>query len=120
MRSPGACRHRGVSSGNADVKPAIYCLAPHRSMPAYAPRIEERTIILTTYHNPPTAMSAGSRSMAHLSHLTIPSDPADALVFARYHDRRADLLLSEGCIIQAEAAAQLAFEARARALGMPA
>jgi len=74
----------------------------------------------TTYHKPITAISAGSRSMAHLSYLTIPSDPADALVFARYHDRRADLLLSEGRVVQAEAAAQLAFEARARALGVPA
>lgn len=77
-------------------------------------------MMLTTYHNPPTAMSAGSRLMAQPSHLTIPSDPAEALVFARYHDRRADLLLSEGRTIQAEAAAQLAFEARARALGVPA
>jgi len=68
----------------------------------------------TTFHKPTGPTSAGPCVAAHLSYVAIPSDPGAALAFAIYHDRRADLLLSQGRAAQAEAAAHLAFEARTR------
>jgi hypothetical protein len=47
----------------------------------------------------------------------IPTDPAAALAFTRYADRRADLLLAQGRRVEAERCAHAAFEARARARG---
>ncbi len=69
----------------------------------------------TTFYKPAGPNPADPCLAAHLSYLTIPSDPGAALAFAIYHDRRADLLLSQGRAAQAEAAAHLAFEARTRA-----
>ena len=63
----------------------------------------------------PTA--GGPRLTNHPAPLVIPRDRAAALVFAQHCDLRADLLLSEGCTIQAERLAHLALELRTRALG---
>ena len=69
----------------------------------------------TVFKNPDFSMIANSHRTTHLPRLAIPSDAGEALAFANYHDRRADLLLSQGRVAQAEAAAHLAFEARTRA-----
>jgi len=69
----------------------------------------------TVCKNSDPSMIAGSRLTTHLPRLAIPTDAGAALAFAIYHDRRADLLLSQGRAAQAEAAAHLAFEARTRA-----
>ncbi len=66
----------------------------------------------------PIATAYGPRLAASPSRVAIPSEASAALAFAAYHDRRADLLLSEGRVVQAEAAAHLALEARCRALGV--
>ncbi len=73
---------------------------------------------LTTYYTPAWHTSATSRLIAPPSYMTIPSDPDAALAYAVYLDRLADLLLSEGRSIQAEAASHLALEVRARVLEM--
>ena len=70
---------------------------------------------LSAFCRPAWPAFTDPRSITHLPHLAIPSDPGAALAFAVYHDRRADILLSQGRAAQAEAAAHLAFEARIRA-----
>ncbi len=69
----------------------------------------------TVFKNSDISLIAGSHLPTHLPRLAIPSDAGAALAFAIYHDRRADLLLSQGHAAQAEAAAHLAFEARTQA-----
>jgi hypothetical protein len=49
--------------------------------------------------------------------LTIPTDPDDALAFARRTDREADALLAAGRFEQAERLSHAALEARCRATG---
>ena len=66
-------------------------------------------------HTLPNA--AGLRLASHPVPYAIPTDPAAALVFASFHDRRADALLAEGRTDAAERAAHLAYEARSRAAG---
>lgn len=64
------------------------------------------------------SIAAGPRLVCHPIPYAIPTDPAKAQAFADFHNRRADLLLSEGRFAQAERAAHLAFEASCRALGV--
>lgn len=61
--------------------------------------------------------AAGPRLACYPLSYVIPTDPAKAQVFADLHNRRADLLLSEGRFAQAERAAHLAYEASCWALG---
>ena len=69
-------------------------------------------------HAAPTFSTGGGRRLVnHPAPLVIPRDRAAALAFAQHCDLRADLLLSEGCTIQAERLAHLALEARTRATG---
>ncbi len=66
------------------------------------------------------AAMAGAAPMRFASHRlrAASSNPAAALALAADCDRHADLLLSVGRTAQAEAAAHLAGELRARALGV--
>jgi len=69
----------------------------------------------TVFKNSDPSLIASSHLATGLPRLAIPTDASAALAFAIYHDRRVDLLLSQGHAVQAEAAAHLAIEARTRA-----
>ena len=62
-------------------------------------------------------MAYGRALVSEPTPLRIPSDPADALAFARRADREADTMLSEGRFDAAERLSHLALEARCRATG---